>query len=130
MTFALGTDFSCVDDLDANLSSVSGRKCLAQAVARRLTTPTGGLFYAPDYGDDIRRYLHTNGPAETRVAAAVQGEAEKDERVDRADVTVALADGGTSLGIDVRLDDGDGPFDLTLNVSDLTTELLTEGRGS
>lgn len=126
MTFALGSDFSCVEDIDANLSATDGRNALAQAVARRIITPTGGLFYNPDYGNDVRRYLNNSSPTATRIAADAQGEAEKDERVDRADASAVLSDSNKRLTLSLRLQDGEGPFDLTLNVDELTAELLIE----
>ena len=122
----LGSDFSCVEDLDPNLTQVSGRLGLAQAVARRLITPTGGLFYASDYGDDVRRYLNNANPSTTlRIAATAEGECEKDERVDRADADATL-ELGVSLDLQVSLTDGDGPFTFTLSVDDLTASLLVE----
>lgn len=114
-----------MEDIDADLTPVLGRLGLAQSVGRRLISPTGSLFYDSDYGDDVRRYLNSPSPATARKAgASAENEAEKDERVERADAAATLA--GDDLSIDVRLVDGEGPFELTLNVSDLTVELLTE----
>ena len=125
----LGSDFSCVDDLDANLTPVEGRLALAQAVARRLITPTGGLFSASDYGDDVRRYLNNPNPStELRIAATAEGEAEKDERIDRADANATLV--GDQLDLVLKLTDGDGPFTFTLSINDLTAKLLLENEGA
>ncbi len=127
----LGSDFSCVEDLDPNLTPVEGRLGLAQAVARRLITPTGGLFYAPDYGDDTRRYLNNGGGSgsiEQRAAATAEGESEKDERVNRADAEADIT--GETLDLTVQITDDDGPFTFTLNVSDLSAELLLEEQGN
>ncbi len=121
----LGSDFSCLEDLDANLTPVEGRFALAQASGRRLITPTGGLFYATDYGDDVRRYLNNQAPSTPlRAAATAEGECEKDERVNRCDVTTTQV--GTSLTLEVSLTDDDGPFDFTLNIDGLSAELLIE----
>lgn len=124
MTFPLGSDFSCEEDLDANMTPVSGRFGLAQSVLRRYVSPTGSLFYDGDYGDDIRRYVNNAGPTEMRVAAAAEGEAEKDERVDRADVEATKA--GSELELKVILTDGSGPFDLTISIDELSSSLLVE----
>ncbi len=122
----LGSDFSCVEDLDANLTPVSGRLGLAQSSARRMITPTGGLFYASDYGDDVRRHLNNASPAAPRrIAATAEGECEKDERVNRADASATL-ELEVSLDLKVSLTDDDGPFTFTLSVDDLTAELLVE----
>src|SRR5687767_7803210 len=45
----LGTDVSIVLDADSHWSLVTGQPNLARAIARRLSTPRGGLFYAPTY---------------------------------------------------------------------------------
>ena len=124
----LASDFSCVEDLDPNLTPVEGRLALAQASARRLITPTGGLFYASDYGDDVRRYLNSAAPSTPqRAAATAEGECEKDERVNRADVGAELV--GDALDLTVKLTDDVGPFTFTLNVDDLSAELLLEEQG-
>ena len=121
----LGSDFSCLEDLDANLTPVEGRFALAQASGRRLITPTGGLFYATDYGDDVRRYLNNAAPSTPlRSAATAEGECEKDERVNRCDVTTTQV--GQTLTLQVSLTDDEGPFDFTLNIDDLSAELLIE----
>lgn len=125
----LGSDFSCVEDLDPNLTPVEGRLGLAQACARRLITPTGGLFYAGDYGDDIRRFLNSiTNSTPLRIAATAEGECEKDERVNRADASVEIS--GDRLNLEVRLTDDSGPFTFTLSVDDLTAELLLENEGA
>ncbi len=121
----LGSDFSCLEDLDANLTPVEGRFALAQASGRRLITPTGGLFYASDYGDDVRRYLNSQAPSTPlRAAATAEGECEKDERVNRCDVTATQV--GNALALQVSLTDDEGPFDFTLNINSLSAELLIE----
>jgi hypothetical protein len=54
----LGNDLACVFDLDPSVSEVSGRRALAEAIARRWLTPRGTLFYAPTYGAGLITYLH------------------------------------------------------------------------
>lgn len=121
----LGSDFSCVEDLDPNLTPVEGRLGLAQSMARRLITPTGGLFYAPDYGDDVRRYLNNGSPsAPRRIAATAEGECEKDERIDRCDASATLS--GAALSLKIKLTDSEGPFTFTLDIDDLSADLLIE----
>jgi hypothetical protein len=95
---------------------------LAQAIARRLTTPRGGLFYDSDYGTDIRRWLNAAVQPLGRIGFEVQNEALKDERVKRANATVTIV-GGT-LNIDLKLVDADGPFTLTLSVNQLTVDII------
>ena len=122
----LGTDFTCLTDIDANLTVVDGRRGLAESAARRLQTPQFGLFYDNDYGDDLSNLIGAIVVA-SRIARRSEIEVLKDERVLDADsdVTVVLPETtGASedeIGdtrIDIRLTDDDGPFDLTLVVAD------------
>lgn len=60
-----GTDLSCVVDLDAGLAEVTGNTLLAQALARRLITPRGGLLDDPNYGYDLTQFLNADiGPTD------------------------------------------------------------------
>lgn len=121
-----GTDISGVTDLDKGFSLVSGPRCLAQAIARRLTTRRGGLFYAPDYGLDVRDMIEERQTAATiaQWQQAIANECEKDERVERATATVTLNTATNTAAITVRIETAAGPFRLTLAVTSLTVELL------
>lgn len=120
----LGTDLSGVDDVDPNLTPVSGRLMLAQAIARRWITDPGELFYAPDYGAGLRRYLSGATDNVGALPALLENEARKDERVDDCKVAVSLVD--ETLTVIGRIEDAQGPFSLTLSLSTtaLTLELL------
>lgn len=51
------TDFAGVDDLDIDVE-VSDAAAVAEAVARRITTPEGGVFYDPRYkSTDLTAWL-------------------------------------------------------------------------
>jgi phage baseplate assembly protein W len=123
----LGTDISCYPDLDAAETLVSGRTALAQAIARRLTTGRGSLFYDGNYGTDLRSYLSegftSDGPG--RVRAAIEAECRKDERVSGVTADVTFNSAAQSLKVSISLDTGEGPFSLTLSVTSLTLDLLT-----
>jgi len=122
----LGTDISCWPDLDPNGVLVSGRTALAQALARRLTTPRGGLFYDTNYGTDLRLYLNEGmtRDAQSRVKAAVEAECRKDERVSSCAADVVFNAAAQSLRISIAVNPGDGPFSLVLDVTKLTLALL------
>ena len=77
----MSTDITTFPDLDFHL--VSGRRALAEALARRLQTPRGSLFYAPDYGLDLREMLNMRVTQGDLFAwkAAVEQEIRRDERV-------------------------------------------------
>ncbi len=121
----LGTDFSGTDDIDNNLTPVSGRLMLAQAVARRWLTEPGSLFYDPEYGYGLKRLLNASIDSTGAIAAGLSAEALKDERVETCVVDVVLE--GEDLAISGRLTDLTGPFTLTLTLSadnPLTLEVL------
>lgn len=103
---------------------VTGRVCLAQALVRRLTTPRGRLIDDANYGFDLRSYLDDDlGVGDlARVRAGIDAECLKDERVSAASSTVQMA-GGVMI-IAIVITDGDGPFNLVLSVSQVTTSIL------
>lgn len=120
----LGSDFGGVTDLDPAMPTVSGRLCLAQALARRLTTPAGALLEDPDYGYDTRLLVNAvfnRAFVEARIAA----ECLKDERVGDVDVSVAFNRDTQTVTIAIAVTpSNDDAFELTLNVSNLNVELL------
>jgi hypothetical protein len=113
-----GYDLSGILDLSPDLRTVHGREALIEALARRLTTPRGGLWYDPSYGHDVRQYVNAPSLVESQVSA----ECLKDERVLDAEVTVLSV--GEELRISVEITDARGPFTLTLVVTQVTVELL------
>lgn len=124
----LGDDFHCIDDVDFGLTEVSGRRALAEAVARRWLTRRGTLFYDPAYGFGLEDWLHgERRQAVSTLSAALENEALRDERVLAATVEVRFE--GETLFIRGELTDADGPFRLVANVSDVTVELLVEESG-
>ncbi len=128
-----GTDTWCTE------STVVGRlaqgpQVVVQALYRRIITPRGKLRGGPDedaYGLDISAYVGAVG-TDTAIAALpglVRGEFMKDDRViDVAVATSSATDSGglttIELSISVLLEDEDEPFAFTVNVSEVTTELL------
>ena len=127
----LGSDFHCVDDVDENLSVVTGRTCLGEACARRLGTQKLGLWYDRDYGYDVRDFMKRPVSTAT-ISRKANNECAKDERVEdvASDATfVPWGDAETdetpeSLTIQIRLTDDAGPFEFTVAVDLLTTSLL------
>jgi len=124
MASDLGTDFSCATDLDWRLSLVSGREGLAQASARRLGTRAGGLFYDTDYGYDLSNMSGRALVSKQAAAARAEQELLKDERIDDANVTLDTDPDTGALVPTVMLTDGAGPFEFTLPIGDVTTQLL------
>lgn len=123
-----GTDISTPDasDIDPYFTTVTGWRCLAQAIGRRLTTPRGSLIDDAAYGFDVRTRLHDAlTPSDlATMTGFVKREIEADERVDRADVSIAFSAPTSTLTIKAVVTTGDGPFRLVLAVSSVTTEIL------
>jgi len=123
-----GTDVGGVEDVDPAGNMVSGRRALAEALARRYQTPRGRLIGNPNYGEDLTEHINddmTSHDLAAMQAAAIQ-EGRKEERVLDIQVGVELdVDGNVTVAITVT--DADGPFDLTLSVSSLSVTLLSVG---
>lgn len=120
-----GTDLSALPDL--NFSIKSGNDNLAEAIARRLVTPRGGLFYDSSYGLDLRQYLNEALTDEVRyeIETLVAAECEKDERILSAMAT--LVDGSPQtreVQIAIELETSDAYFRLIVRISDLSVEVL------
>ena len=129
----LGTDISTpvsdegLLDLDPAMRLATGRTQLAQAIGRRVTTRRGTLAWIGDdldHGIDVRDFLGSDadGQSAFRIAALVQAEVLRDERVRSCDATASVTDGLLTLSL--RLTDDDGPFRLVVAVSAVTIELL------
>lgn len=120
-----GIDLSCVTDIASDGRTVDGKMLVAEALARRLSTPHGRLIADPDYGFDLTGYLNDDmSPAD--IAAMVSGaenECLKDERVTSATVEAVLGSDSV-MTVTVSFECGEGPFDLVLSVTDTTVAIL------
>lgn len=111
-----GTDLSSFPDVDWSARPTAGPQVVAEAVARRLITPRGQLIGDPDYGMDVRQWIGDSSLSTTSMAAAVETEAEKDERVERAEAGVLRE--GDALRLALTLTLSSGPFTFVLAVSE------------
>lgn len=124
-----GDDLSGLDDLDPTWKEQPGDKRigLGESLGRRLTTAKGTLFYAPEYGHDVRQYLNAAFPGDVVVTAEVTAEVLEDERVDDVQASVTFTDDGGELCIRLAIESDDlGPFVLTLTVDQLTVDILIQ----
>jgi phage baseplate assembly protein W len=124
-----GSDISATAELNAAFSLVSGKRAVAEACIRRLTTPRGGLFYAPNYGTDVREMLAARLDA-TRLGswrARIESELRKDDRIQSAQAELTLHPETERVVISARVATSEGPFTFTLAASALSVELLTVG---
>jgi phage baseplate assembly protein W len=122
----LGVDISCYPDLDAGFALVSGYTALGQALARRLETPRGGLFYDPDYGTDVREMVNdaaTSAFAQQR-QQQIEAEALKDERVGTATATVTYSPATSTAAVKLTVDTAVGPFTFVLAVTQISIAVL------
>jgi|SRR6185312_876793 len=103
---------------------VSGNTCVAQAIIRRWSTPRGRLIDDQNYGLDLTGLLSsalTSQDLNTYAKQAGQ-EAQKDERVLSASVTLSLI--GGVLMVSATIVTANGPFLLVAAVSNVTVTLL------
>lgn len=128
MTIDLGTDLSTPDgaDLDPLGGTVSGRRAVGQAIARRLVTPRGGLLDDESYGYDLRQLVgEALRPGDlATVQAEIADQCRMDERVDDVAVAVTLAASG-ALRVELTIaTETLGPLRLVLAVSAVSAEIL------
>lgn len=134
-TTTFGSDFAGVDDLDANWSFLENSPttpnveslALAQAIARRLTTPRGGLFYDPNYGTDLRDFIGSSITVPTAISL-IETECLKDERVETAKATITVLGETWTIKIECKANSG-ATFELTLSVDKVTVALLSQAQG-
>ena len=116
-----GTDFEGIDDVLPTMRMISGPPVVIESLLRRFRTPRGTLWYARNYGTDLRQFI--NGSASnSQIARAVELECRKDARVLSVSVDVERAE--NTITITLRLELGDGPFVAVIGVDELTVELL------
>ncbi len=124
-----GSDFAGWEDLDQRLTVLEGESdeltAVAQSLARRLSTPRGGLFYDPNYGYDLRSLVgDTMEPS--NAAMAIEAECRKDERVKKVKAEITVVGDSWTIAITGTAKNGEA-FALTLGVSQVTITLLKGG---
>jgi hypothetical protein len=83
-----GSDWRDLGSLD--FSRLEGKKLLKRSLIRRLTTPKESLFYAPEYGFDLRQFVNADWDSEieSQLITGAQNECEQDKRIIEATVSV------------------------------------------
>lgn len=121
---SFGSCWSCITDVDMPSTMATGFVAVGQAIARRWSTPAGGLVGDANYGYDLTDFV--NDDLDTRdlpaIAHRAGAEAEKDERVTSAPVTITLI--GGLLFVAGKIQTASGPFQLVVSVSNVTVTLL------
>lgn len=114
-------------DLDVDLREVTDTAAVAQAVAHRLSTPEGSLFYDAAYDSiDLRAYLSAAmDEAEAyRLRAKIERCARAEERVDDADVDVEFNPVARTLTVTVEGTTAAGPFRLVVAANAAAVAIL------
>lgn len=111
-------------DLDRYFRRITGPRVVLHAVARRFVTPRGSLWWAPDEGYDVRSLLLEGvRPAQLPTyEREIATEAERDERVLSADVTMSFANDVLRIAMTLRL--AAGTFVLVLAVSAVSVDVI------
>lgn len=123
-----GSDSLVFPGVDGNFTLVKDGRVIAEALARRLSTPRGSLPFHPDYGLDLRSYLNEAVTADLlyRMKAAVELECEQDERIDGAKATITYAQSTMSMKVRVDVTTTTAALRFVLSVSQVSVDLLNE----
>jgi hypothetical protein len=121
-----GLDVSSFPDLDPSFTLIGGFRVVAEAIARRFITPKGTLSRDPNYGFDVRSLLNEKfTPSNLYLWRRFMiAQAELDERVLSADITLTPGADNRSLRIHAAIVTAQGPFSMVLDVSHVRVELL------
>ena len=123
----LTTDYGTDCRIGKVVTKVSGLQNLMDALVRRLSTPTGSLFWDLEYGYDVRAVLNSEISVEILkdLESRVVHQLELDGRVDKAtcDATFIFSTQKLTLRISITPVQ-DKTFTLVIGVSKLTVELL------
>lgn len=115
-------------DLDPAFTEITGPQAVAETLARGLLMPRGRLVDINDTqkaGFDLRRFLSVRVTPLVllQIKAGVEQEAHLDERVDTANVTVAMNQATSTLTITIRGTTNQGPFELVATTTKLKTDI-------
>lgn len=114
-----------ITDLTGGMAT--GRRALAESLARATITEQGTNIVDPDDGYDVEQHLYGRIDAAklSEISASLTTQFMRDDRVRDAQVEAKFI-GGVLL-IAATIFDGDGPFPLTLSVSEAGVTLLKAG---
>ncbi len=126
MSVDFGQDVSSYPDVDAAFSPLTGPRVVAEAAARRLSTPRGIIPSCPDYGFDTRALLNESVTAAKldQWRRQIVLELEKDERFASVEATLAYDSATMTLRIGLEIETADGPFALVLAVTAVSVAIL------
>ncbi len=121
-------DLGSGPDLDPLLLiNADPRIVMAEALARRLTTIRGQLFYAPNDGWDLRQLVNaalSSGDLQS-LQGTIQQECLKDPRVQIA--TVQLTTSGSIVSIVINASGAAGPFEIVFTLATVNGSVVVTG---
>ena len=117
-------------DLTDTMQEVTGIDVLAQSIVRRHLTAKGSDISSPNDGIDVRTFIK-NGLTQQELslfAVVIQQELIRDQRVLPSTTVQATFNPQTRvMTLNETIQTASGPFSLTLAVSDVSVEVLTNG---
>jgi len=122
-----GYDFSAKTDLDPMLRLVTGEELMAEICVRRLFARPGSCLSNPvDNTLDARDFLSTGITQRDlpRIAGQCVAALEGDQRIFSATVIASFNPNLMTLTLNITGTGAQGPFNLTLAVSQVTVEIL------
>lgn len=115
-TPGLGIDIGGISDVDLMLSYTDEKTAVAQAVAVSLSHGPGVLWWAPQRGFNLVGALHSDMTTD-EIEQGVRSEAEAEERVESADVSVSETfKGSFEVRVNLTLINNAGDVQLTITV--------------
>lgn len=109
------------------VTKVTGLQCLMDDCVRRLSTPTGKLFWDTEYGYDVRALVNSEIDLNTITATEkiIENQMELDERVDKATCSIIFNESTSSMYLYISITPViDKTFTLIVSVDKLTVALL------
>lgn len=123
----LGTDLDCLTDVTPKFSLTSGIDNPVKALCRRLQTPHGGLFYAPDYGFDLGQFVNADIDSALlqEIRSGVTSECLKDDRVTGCSVQVSYDPGAETIKVAVSVSSLTGTGKFIASIGKVSVAFLT-----
>ena len=121
------TDYGTDVRIGIVVTKVSGLQNLIEALVRRLSTPTGSLFWDLEYGYDVRALLNGEIDMDLLEAAekTIENQLQLDERVDDAKCFIVFNLPTSTMYLYISVTPfTDRTFNLIVSVDKLTVELL------
>lgn len=127
---AYGKDVACMRDADSLFSAVTGLDVVRQAAFHRITTDSVLGPRGDGWGFDCRGLLGMSTRELAKMQPTISEVLQRDDRILSADVTLTSTTtrGLADVVVKATCITAEGPFDLVVNVLDLTIGML-EGQG-